>query len=240
MVRLCTIAILSGALGSSLLSAAPSADFSNYRGLQFGMSLTAAVAQAGTQLSDARVVHQRPALIQELDWKPRPLLAVYKPGDKPAEKISDPVSADPVKEGLLSFFNGELFRIVITYDRYRVEGMTPDDMIEGISAAYGPPTRPAVEIPYHSNYGEAAQVIARWENSEYSYNLVRTGDRASFALVMYSKRLDALAQTAIVEAVRLEAEEAPQRALALQKKRDDDESLLLEKARSENKPNFHP
>ena len=63
--------------------------------------------------------------------------------------------------------------------------------------------------------------------SEYSYDLVRTGDRASFALILYSKQLEALAQASIVEAARLDAEEAPQRELDKQKKRDDDDRLAL-------------
>jgi len=49
-----------------------------------------------------------------------------------------------------------------------------------------------------------------------------------------------LAQTAMMEAARLDAEEAPQREIQKQKKRDDDERLLLEKARTANKSNFRP
>jgi hypothetical protein len=145
-----------------------------------------------------------------------------------------------VKDGLLSFFNGELFRIVVTYDRYKVEGMTAEDMIQAISTTYGTATRPTAEIAYHSNYGEVATVVARWENAENSYDLIRTGDRSSFAMVLYSKRLDALAQAAIVESARLDAQEAPQREVDKQKKREEDERLVLEKARSVNKPNFRP
>jgi len=199
-----------------------SGDFSSYRGFQFGMSLTAAAKQVGTQPAQATIVHRRPALIQEVDWQ------------------ADPVKADPLKEGSLSFFNGELFRIVVTYDRYKVEGMTAEDMIAGISAIYGTATTPTVEIAYHSIYGETAAVVARWEDPEYSYNLVRTGDHSSFALILYSKRLNVLAQAASLEAVRLDAQEAPQRELDKQKKLDDDEHLVLEKARSLNKPNFRP
>src|SRR5260370_2241535 len=108
--------------------------------------------------------------------------------------LPDPAKADPVKEALLCFFNGELFRIVITYDRYKIEGMTADDMVEAISLTYGAATRPETEIAYHSNYGEAARVLARWEDAEYSYNLIRTGARSSFAMVLYSQQLDASAQ----------------------------------------------
>jgi hypothetical protein len=166
-------------------------------------------------------------VIQELQWLPR-------------NSSGSPFQADPVKEGLLCFYNGELFRIVVTYDRYRVEGMTASDMIQAISATYGIATGPSAQIPYHSIYGEVAEVVARWEDNEYSYNLVESGDRSSFALILYSKRLQTLAEAAIVEAVRLDAQEAPQREVELQQKKEKESHLLLERARSVNKPNFRP
>jgi hypothetical protein len=219
------IVILCGVLGTSVLY---SGDFSHYRGLQFGMNLSAAAKAAGTTAAEAKFIHRRPALIQEMEWQPR---LSFPP---------DPPNADPVKQGLLCFFNGELFRIIVTYDRYKIEGMTADDMIEGISAIYGSASRPTVEIAYHSNYAEVAKVLARWEDSEYSYNLVRTGDQSSFAMVLYSKRLDVMAQAAIVEAERLDLQEAPQREIEKQKDQAEAERLVSEKARSVNKPNFHP
>jgi hypothetical protein len=203
-------------------------DFSSYRGLQFGMNVSAAAKQAGTKPAEVRIAHERPALIQEMEWQPR------------SRDLADPVKADPVQDGLLCFYNGELFRIIVTYDRSKVEGMTAEDMVEAISLAYGAATKPSAEIAYHSNYGEIATVLARWEDPEYSYNLVRTGNRSSFALVLYSKRLDALAQAAIVQAVRLDAQEAPQREVEKQKKRAEEERLVLDKARLVNRPNFRP
>jgi hypothetical protein len=203
-------------------------NFSTYRGLRFGMNLTAASKEAGTRSAAVTTVHQHPALIQEMDWQPRP------------SALTDTAKVDPVKEALLCFYNGELFRIVVTYDRYKIEGMTADDMVSAISRTYGAAEKPKVEIAFHSNYGETAAVIARWEDSDYSYDLVRTGDQSSFAMVLYSKRVDTLAQAAIVSATRLEAIEAPQRELDQQKKRAAEEQLVLEKARSVNKPNFQP
>ena len=203
-------------------------DLSNYRGLSLGMSVTAAAKEAGSRPSEITTLHQRPVAIQEMQWWPRmPLLA-------------DPTKSDPVKDGSLCFYNGELYRIVVNYNRYKIEGMTAEDMIAGISTVYGAAARPAVEIPYHSSYAESAKVIARWENADNSYNLVRTGDQSSFALVLYSKKLDGLAQTAIAEALRLEAQEAPQIELEKQKRKDDEERVALESARTANKPNFRP
>ena len=219
------LGILSAVLATSMLSAG---ELSSYRGFTFGMKLSDAARQAGMNPSEAIVVHRHPALIQELDWRPRSLM------------LTNPPKADPVEDGRLYFYNEELFRIVVTYDRYKVEGMTAEDMIEAISLTYGAATRPATEIGYHSNYAETAEVLARWEDQEYSYNLVQTGNRSSFAMVLYSKRADVLAQAASVEAVQLEAQEAPQREIEKQKKRVDDERSILDKARSANKPNFRP
>lgn len=218
-----TLGILCGVLGTSILYAG---DFSIYRGFQFGTNLSVAAKKAGIKPAEARLVHQRPAVIQELEWQPR----------SPAESAK----ADPVQDGLLCFYNGDLYRIIVTYDRYKVAGMTAEDIIEGISATYGAATRPTAEIVYHSLYGEVAAVIARWEDSQYTYNLVHTGDQSSYALVLFSKRLDALAQAAIVEAVRLDTQEAPQRTIDLEKQQAAENRLALDKARSVNKPNFRP
>lgn len=118
--------------------------------------------------------------------------------------------------------------------------MTAENVIDAISQTYGTATTPTAEVEFHSTYGEAAQVLARWEDPEYLYNLVQTGNRSSYAIVLYSKRANAVAQAAIVEAVRLEAQEAPQREIDKQKKRDEDDRVALEKARSANKPNLRP
>jgi hypothetical protein len=118
--------------------------------------------------------------------------------------------------------------------------MTVDDVVQAISATYGSASKPTAEIAYHSSYAEIATVLARWESSEYAYDLVRTGDGASFALVLYSKRLATLAQTSMVEAARLDAQEAPQREIDKQKKREEADNAALEKARAVNKPNFRP
>ena len=218
-------AILCCALNTTALY---SKDFSHYRGLQFGMNAADAAKIAGTPAVETKLVHRRPALIQEIEWQPGQYLR------------ADAASTDPVKQGLLCFVNGELYRIVVTYDRYRIEGMTIDDLVEGISATYGTASKPTAEIAFHSNYAEVAKVLARWEDSDYAYDLVRTGDQSSFAMVLYSKRLDVVAQKAIVEAIRLDVQEAPQREVEKQKDQAEAKRIIRDRARSLNKPNFRP
>jgi len=227
MIRLnaSSAALLSALLGTSVLCAA---DFSTYRGFELGTSMAEATKHPGVNPLQVRVVHNRPALIQELEWRPG---APYR---------ADASKSDPVQEGLLRFYNGELFQIVSTYDRQKVEGMTEADMVDAISLTYGTATKPGGEIAYHSNYGETAALIARWESPEYSCDLIRTGDQASFVLILSMKSLDALAKAAILQANLLDLQEAPQRAIALRRMQDAESLLTLENARSINVTNFRP
>jgi hypothetical protein len=194
--RRVTIPIFLIALLASLIHAQ---DLSSYRDFQFGMKLSAVAIQAGMNPADAKMLHHRPAMIQELWWQ-RSL-----GGSSP--------QTDPVREIVFSFYNGDLFRMVVNYDRDRTERLTDDEMIKAISAKYGIAARPIATIVLFSSsqiYNDHEKVIARWEDSQYSYNLYRSSNQPTFGMLIFSKRLDALAQAAIVEATRLDNEEAPQ------------------------------
>ena len=202
-------------------------DLSRYREFEFGMNLPAVVKLVGMNLSEARVIHQRPELIQELDWQPGLL-----PGSSP--------EADPVKGILFSFCNGELFRMVVNYDRYKTDGLTAQDMIEAVSANYGTATKPAAEIIFPSIYNETVKVTARWEDSQYSLSLVRSSYQPSFGMVLFSKRLDALARAAVTEARRLDEQEAPQKEIERHRKQEAENRVQQDRARLANKPSFRP
>ncbi len=206
-------------------------NLSTYRDFQFGMTLLAVAKQANMKLSEARLIHQRPAVIQELQWRPEG----SSPGSSPA--------ADSAREVLFTFYNGELFRMVVSYDRYRTEGLTDEDMIGAISTKYGAATRPAATIIVFSSfqvYNDTEKVIARWENPQYSINLFRSSYQPTYGMLVFSKQLDALAQVAIVEALRLDEQEAPQREMELQKQQDEKDRAAQEKARLVNKASFRP
>ena len=211
-------------LAASLVSAG---DFSTYREFQFGMTLPAVVKLVGMNSSQAKVIHERPALIQDLDWQ-----LGRHPGSSP--------DAGPVNDIRFSFCNGELFRMVVNYDRYKTEGLTAEDMIEGISAKYGTATRPTAEIILPSLLNEPVKVIARWEDSQYSFDLVPSFYGPGFAMVLCSKRLGALAQTAVTEALQLDAQEAPQREAERQRKQEEENRVKEEKVRLANKASFRP
>ena len=205
-------------------------DLSHYRELRFGMNLLSAAQQIGVKASEARTIHRRPALIQELEWRPQYLL-----GDPSIKK-------DPVRDLLLSFYNDELFRILVNYDRYKTEGLTDEDMIEALSATYGTATRPTAKtISFSSSlvYNKKEKIIACWEDAQSSFNLFRSYSE-TFGIVIFSKRLDALARAAVVEALRLDIQEAPERELARKTKRDEENRIAQEKARLANKATFRP
>jgi hypothetical protein len=205
-----------------------SADFSSYRGFKFGASVATSAKQAGVDVSRASVLHSRPAKLVEVDWDPQSSYPV------------DRRKLGPVRDAKLRFYNDQLFQIIVTYERTQIAGLSEKDMIESISRTYGEATKPAEEIPFHSNYSDTAQVLARWENGDYSSDLVRTGDQNSFALVLSSAPLDKLARAAILEAARLDALEAPEREAKSRREAAEDSRLSLDQARSVNLPNFIP
>ena len=203
-------------------------DLSRSREFQFGMNLLAVAQQADVKPIEVRTVHQRPALIQELEWRPQ-------------RSLSAASEADTVKEVLFSFCNGELFRVMVNYDQYKTEGLTDVDMVEAVSARYGIATRPTAKIVLFSSfhvYNDSEKVIARWEDSQYSVNLFRSSYQPTFGLLVFSKRLDARAVTAIAEAMRLDDQEAPQREIQRQKKQEEENRAAQEKARPANRANF--
>jgi len=218
-------------------------DLSKYREFQLGTSLTTVAKQAGIS-PEPRVLQERPALIQELMWQPPRVL-------------SSSARADSVRKVLFSFYNGQLFRMVVTYDRDRTEGMTADDFVEAISETYGPPmlsaTRlmPPSVVPgasdspahwqdsrYSQNLDYDDKVLARWGDLEHSVHLFQSPYQTAFGLVAFSKPLDALARASTAEAARLDAQEAPQREMDRQRKQTDDSRVKKEAARQANKPIF--
>jgi hypothetical protein len=216
---LCSVALL---LTAPLLRAQ---ELSKYRHFSLGMSLTRVLERTDQKTDDVKVNHGRPALIQELTWWP-PVL----PGTS--------FRSDTVEQILFSFYNGELYEISVTYDEASTEGLTTDDMVKSISAKYGAATNVVLETVSAKNEGfdTKEKLVASWDDSEYSFHLVRSSFPDRFGLVIYSKRVNAEADLATVEAVKLEEQEGPQREAARQKKQIDELEVALQK----NQKNFRP
>jgi len=149
-----------------------------------------------------------------------------------------------VQRIVFSFYDDQLFRLVISYDRQRTNGLTDADMIEALSATYGGAllqtsgkNLPALTGPLVSELGAP---IAQWGDVDYSVGLYRSSFASEFRVVVTSPRLEALARTAAAEATRLDEREAPQREVDRKQKEADDTRASQEKARLENKATFKP
>ena len=212
-------------ISSSVISAQ---DLSRYRQFRLGMSLVEAAQQAGIA-PEAPLLHQRPELIRELMWQPP-----RHPGST--------LTGDSVRQVLLSFYDGQLFRIVVNYAWDRTEGLTVADMVEALSTTYGLATLPATEIgsPWFRVYSDSDKIVAHWEDPEYSLNLFRPSFTSTFGLAMVSKRLDAVAHAASVEAIRLDLQDAQKRAIERKQKQEDEDHARQEKLRLVNKATFLP
>ena len=200
-------------------------DLSKYRHFTLGMSLTRVLERTDQKMADVKPIHGRPAMVQELNWWPPNV-----PGNS--------FQSDSVEQILFSFYNGELYKISVTYDQSSTAGLTAEDMVKSISAKYGPPTYVALAIDSATNdrYDVTQKPVASWADAQYSFNLVRSSFSDHLGLIIYSKRVNAEAELAIVEAVKLDEQEGPQREAERQKKQTDD----LEAARQKNRKIFHP
>ena len=205
-------------------------DRMRYREFQLGSDVASIAKLIGSAPSDVKLVHQRPAVMKDIEWRPR----YFSRG------VSQ--QTDPVELIVFRFYDDQLFRVVVDYDRDRTEGMTATDMIEAITAEYGTASRvlPVANRAPTLDYGAADAPVAIWGDKESTVTLLRVAYPVSFRLVVALTRLDNLARTASAEAVRLDVKEAPQREIARQKKESDDAIAALEKAKTENKAVFRP
>jgi hypothetical protein len=208
-------------------------DLSHYRNFALGSNVASVSTLADGGSSAVKTTHQRPALLQDLEWRPSRWATA-----------STAASTDPVEQILFSFYDDQLFRVVVDYSHQRTEGMTRADMIEAISTVYGTPLARTPQAPARMASRletESGSVVARWGNADYAvvlYQTVAYGE--AFRLIVRHTRLADLARNAETQALRLDDQEAPQREVARQKKQREDDSAAAAKARVVNKRVFRP
>lgn len=207
-------------------------DLSRYRDIAFGSSVASVTTLTGSQAATVKVIHQRPALIQELVWRPQ-----YSVGRTSGRN-------EAAREIAFRFHDDRLFSITVVYDVRLVEGLTNADIIDSVSAVYGPATlTPAAsQGPARVPAGmmNTTTALARWQNGDYEFTLMREVYPATFRLIGVSRQLEAVARAAAIEATRLDEQEAPRRqaeqavAEAARKRAAEDET------RTTNKGGFRP
>jgi hypothetical protein len=213
---------------SLLLLSAPllfGQDLSKYRSFSLGSSLPELSKQIGPYSQMTTLVHRRPATIQEMTVWPLN-----------SSRIS--TGGDPVSQILFSFYNGELYRMAVTYDPDATKGLDDDDMVQAVSARYGAATRfyPELTLPSRLTYSSADTFIARWQDAQNSVVLFRSSNQSSYLLAVFSKQLDAQAKASGIESQKLDKQEARQTEIDRPKK----EAADLELARQTNQKSFRP
>ena len=213
------VLVLSSQLGSAQ-------DLTRYRVYVLESSLESVVAASGTRAVDAKTLHERPAKIQQLEWR-----APYGSSEREL--------ADPVQGAVFTFYDGALYQVVVSYNRGRTDGLSNSDIIESLTAEYGDPVlASARNRPPAAIIGTL--VLAHWDSAGSSLTLLRSAYSAEFQLVLVSKALGTRARDAIREAGRLDTIEAPRRELEERKKQVADAADARDKVRTTNKAAFRP
>lgn len=227
MTRTCVLVLAVSLVLTGRMASAQ--DMSRYRVYALESSLDSVIAATRSRATDAKTLHERPARIQEWEWR-----APYAgSGETPA---------DPVRAIGFTFYDDALYQVIVHYDPDRTEGLTNKDIIESIAGAYGTPV-PGSARTATGTLAEAVPdtiVLARWESVESRLTLIRGSYTPEFQLILVSKSLSTRARLAIREATRLDGIEAPRREAEQRKKEAGDASAARDKTRITNKAAFRP
>lgn len=226
MRHVALLTLIAVSLAVSPIAAEPG--LSHYRGVTLGDSLPVVIERLQVAASDVRLVHERPAVIQELTWRPRLAMSGVN------------TQTDSVSDMVLTFHSGQLARIAVNYDRERTKGLTDADLREAMVSVYGAsmliatPTQPA------TGPAPDRQMVGRWEDAETLLILWREQFPNRVGLIITSIATDAALLQAITDGVRLHASEAPARDLARRAAEAAATEARDEKIRRDNKTKFKP
>ncbi len=208
-------------LGAPVLLAG---DLSKYRAFSLGNSLASVLKLTDQKPTDVKIIHDRPVVLQELTWWPLNISSTLR-------------QHQSVERIVFSFYNGDLYKISVSYDSRAVQGLTAQDMIQTVSAMYGMPPSPVTETKPASGdlFDPKLKIVASWVDSLFTSNLVRTSSD-EFGLIVFANSRNAQAEAADAEAIALDTHERPQKEAAQLKQQDADQ----ETARQKNIKSFQP
>jgi hypothetical protein len=216
-----------------VVASASAQELEDYREFRLGSSLAVVSSLTAARASDLHVIHERPALLQDLAWRPRFAAGAPIP------------NLDPVDEIVFSFYNDQLFKIAVRYDNARTAGMTREDITSVLSNDYGTPTSVATVGAGRSTGREydtydMPALVAKWQRGETTVTLSQATYGSTYTVMIVALPVETLARTAKAAAVVLDAREAPAREAARAKKQDEDSRAEKERARTTNKGSFRP
>jgi hypothetical protein len=181
-IRRVVVAWLCIVTSASLLGAQSRHDYRTYRMGDDALSIAQQIGVPSTVDAVPGVVGP----VRELRWRAQRV----RPGDAPSD--------DPVALLVFSFYEDQLFRIVIDYSTERTEGMTEADMVAAMSRIYGPPakrTDPPNPVGLHPQR-PADSVVAQWIDGELGVALLAVRDQSAFRVIVASVPLERRARGA--------------------------------------------
>jgi len=221
--RVATI-VCAALMAVPVVSASPV--YSRYRGVSIGDSVSVVVASLHMAPSDVAIVHARPAMIQQLTWRPNQFFA---------NKAGPP---EALAEMVLTFHLGRLARVVATYDRDRTEGLTNADLHDSFATIYGA----AMLVPTPSGVRSASEpeIIGQWGDGETLVVLLRETFPSRITVSVSSVAADRLLQDSLASGVRLDTIEAPTREMVRLLSEELSHRRRGEQSRLDNKSAFKP
>jgi hypothetical protein len=181
--RRVVLTLLCSAMSASLLGAQGRP---RYRAYQMGDDVLTISRQLGVPSPAGTLVPPALGAVEELRWRPQ----FVRRGVAP--------SSDPVARLVFSFFENQLFRIVIDYASARTEGMTEADLVAAVSKVYGAPAK-RTHPPSPVGLGPQRpvdNVVAQWTDGEHRVALLAVQDQGAFRMIVASAPLEALARAA--------------------------------------------
>jgi hypothetical protein len=204
-----------------------------YREFQLGASVAAISALTDTRVADVTLVHERPAVMQELKWMPSSFGTAGRSLSR----------GNGLQQVTFSFYENQLYRMMVDYERSQTRGMTDRDVVNAVSTAYGPPSSSKISdegTDARGNESVASRLVARWNGPGYAIAVSRWAYGGAWQLVVESTPLAALARTADVRADLLDVQEGPQREAERSRREQQGKNDAEAAAREANKATFLP
>jgi hypothetical protein len=221
MHRIVFATTLTALMGSVLTVGLDAQSLSQYRDFALGSTVARVAATTGVPLSAFRTVYEKPALLQDFEWRP-------------SHYAASGTQTDTIDQITFTFYNDQLSRMVVVYDSSQTSGMTNGDMVAAFTPMYGPPATTG-RVSEDPEFGLS---VARWQNSSAAVALYR--GTAAWRLVLTSPALHAAAATATAQALRIEERDAPARERAQRRQDEAAERARQEETRRTNKAAFQP
>jgi len=170
-----------------------------YRRFTIGSSVDVVRAAVGPLARQVEVRFDRPFTLHRLTWRPAfPAAARDQANDSTREIVFD-------------FVGNQLYRMTVSYDERKTEGLTHADVLASLEDTFGPSSvRNGTGRGGVSVVGDA-MILAQWRTGDDEGSLRHFDGSNSYQLRLSSMALESAARVAETRAIALEARQTPGR-----------------------------